>query len=72
MVKEHGTIPVNSVVLAYGTDEISSEGVKDVPISEEMVAEVCTSGHVNALDWTLGCDTGNVESQKSDAHSCIG
>ena len=53
IVKSEGTIPVRPVVLDYGTGDYEIREVRDVPVSEEMVAEL--------YEWSrkrLGLDLG--------------
>jgi type III restriction enzyme len=53
IVKEHGTIPVSAIILDYGSETITGQDVRQVPISEEMVAEL--------YEWArkrLGLDLG--------------
>ena len=53
IVKTDGTIPVRPVVLDYGTGDYEAQEPRDVPVSEEMVAEL--------YEWSrkrLGLDLG--------------
>jgi len=53
LVKEDGTIPVNPVVLQYGTDKYETGEVRQVPVSDEMIAQL--------YEWArkrLGLDLG--------------
>ena len=70
IVKEDGTIPVNPVVLEYGTDKYAAGDVRQVPVSEEMVSEL--------YEWArkrLGLDLGlrywkrRAEKDKTEDHT---
>ena len=70
IVKEDGTIPVNPVVLEYGTDKYVVGDVRQVPVSGEMVAEL--------YEWArkrLGLDLGlrywkrRAEKDKTENHT---
>ena len=53
IVRQDGTIPVNPIVLEYGTDKYAAGDVRQVPVSTEMVAEL--------YEWArkrLGLDLG--------------
>ena len=70
VVKEGGTIPVNPVVLEYGTEKYAAGDVRQVPVSGEMVAEL--------YEWArkrLGLDLGlryrkrRAEKDKTENHT---
>lgn len=70
IVKEDGTIPVNPVVVEYGTDKYAAGDVRQVPVSGEMVAEL--------YEWArkrLGLDLGlrywkrRVEKDETENHA---
>jgi type III restriction enzyme len=72
IVKEHGAIPVSSVVLDYAFETITDQGLRQVPISEEMVSEL--------YEWTrkrLGLDLGlrywkrRVDADRSLSHTIV-
>lgn len=53
VIKESGTIPVNAVLLEYGTDKFQKGEIRQVPVSDEMVGEL--------YEWArkrLGLDLG--------------
>ena len=72
IVKEHGTIPVSAVVLDYAFETITGQGLRQVPISEEMVSEL--------YEWArkrLGLDLGlrywkrRVDADRSLSHTIV-
>ena len=72
IVKEHGTIPVSAVVLDYAFETITGQGLRQVPISGEMVSEL--------YEWArkrLGLDLGlrywkrRVDADRNLSHTIV-